>query len=85
LLDEELAGTGNLPLGLDDESPHDQFSVAPGRGDVIRSYTDAPTEAADPSGRMLGEDGLLELGVYSKVFGSEPAVGRAHPTKKNFH
>jgi hypothetical protein len=34
---------------------------------------------------MLGEDGLLELGVYSKVFGSEPAVGRAYPTKKNFH
>jgi hypothetical protein len=34
---------------------------------------------------MLGEDGLLELGVYSKVSGSGPAAGRAHPSKKEFH
>jgi hypothetical protein len=35
---------------------------------------------------MLGEDGLLELGVYSKVSGPGPAAGRAaHSTKKKFH
>ncbi len=61
LLDKELVGTGNLPLGIDDESPYNQFTVALGRGDVLLFYTDALTEAADPAGRVLGEHGLLEL------------------------
>ena len=30
-------------------------------GDLVLLYTDALTEAADPSGRMLGEPGLLAL------------------------
>jgi serine phosphatase RsbU (regulator of sigma subunit) len=61
LLDRELVGAGNLPLGLDDESPYHQFTVALGREDVVLFYTDALTEAADPSGRMLGEGELLGL------------------------
>jgi sigma-B regulation protein RsbU (phosphoserine phosphatase) len=56
------AGLGsNLPLGIDDDAPYEQFSLPMRRGDVVVLYTDAMTEAADPSGRMLGEDGLLDL------------------------
>lgn len=61
LLDHELAGRGNLPLGLDDDSPYDQFAVNLGPGDVLLFYTDALTEAMDPEGRLLGEDGLLAI------------------------
>ena len=32
-----------------------------GRGDLIVFYTDALTEAADGSGQLLGESGLLEV------------------------
>jgi sigma-B regulation protein RsbU (phosphoserine phosphatase) len=51
----------NLPLGLDEETAYDQFAVPLGRGDVVLFYTDALIEAADPSGRLLGEEGLLGL------------------------
>ncbi|MDR3621393.1 MAG: PP2C family protein-serine/threonine phosphatase [Paludisphaera borealis] len=61
LLDKEFAGAGNLPLGLDDDSPYNQFTVTLGAGDVLLFYTDALTEAMDASGRLLGEDGLLEI------------------------
>jgi serine phosphatase RsbU (regulator of sigma subunit) len=61
VLDKGVLAPGNLPLGVDDESPYDQFTVSLGRGDLVLFYTDALTEAADPGGRLLGEDGLLAL------------------------
>lgn len=61
VLGMEFAGSGNLPLGLDDDSPYNQFTVTLGKGDVLLFYTDALTEATDASGRLLGEDGLLEI------------------------
>jgi sigma-B regulation protein RsbU (phosphoserine phosphatase) len=61
LLDASSVARGNLPLGLDEDSPYSQFTVTLGRGDLLCFYTDALTEAADPSGRMLGEEGLLEI------------------------
>ena len=61
LLDKSAIETGNLPLGLDDQSPYHQFSVPLGTGDVVLFYTDALTEATDSSGQMLGEEGLLAL------------------------
>jgi len=60
-LDRTFDGAGNLPLGLDDDSPYNQFSVTLGEGDVLLFYTDALTEAMDSSGRLLGEDGLIEI------------------------
>ena len=60
-LDTDLVRTGNLPLGLDDETPYGQFTVRLGRGDFVLVYTDALSEATDGSGRMLGEEGLLSL------------------------
>ena len=52
---------GNLPWGLDDETPYHQFQQTLGVGDIVLFYTDALVEAADPSGRQLGEEGLLAL------------------------
>ena len=54
-------GAANLPLGIDDESPYDQFSVALGRGDVVVFYTDALIEARVERGPLLGEEGLLAI------------------------
>jgi sigma-B regulation protein RsbU (phosphoserine phosphatase) len=52
---------GNLPLGIDDDSTYHQFTVKLGPGDILCFYTDALSEAADSSGRLLGEDGLVRL------------------------
>lgn len=60
-LDHDPEAPGNLPLGLDDDSPYRQFAVDLGPGDVVLFYTDALTEAMDSSGRLLGEDGLIDL------------------------
>jgi sigma-B regulation protein RsbU (phosphoserine phosphatase) len=60
-LDKQIGEVGNLPLGLDDESAYHQFTVALEKGDCVIVYTDALIEAADSSGRLLGEEGLLEL------------------------
>jgi serine phosphatase RsbU (regulator of sigma subunit) len=51
----------NLPLGIDDAVAFVQAEIVLGRGDLVLFYTDALTEATDPSGRPLGEAGLLEL------------------------
>ncbi len=61
LLDKSVAETGNLPLGLDDDSPYHQFTVPLGEDDIVLLYTDALSEASDEAGKMLGEDGLLDL------------------------
>lgn len=61
-LDETIASSGNLPLGLDDDSPYLQFSVKLEPGDIVLFYTDALTEASssDTSG-CLGEEGLFKI------------------------
>ncbi len=56
-----VGDVGNLPWGLDDQTPYQQFSVHLGRGDLVLFYSDAMIEAADPAGRQLGEEGLLTL------------------------
>jgi serine phosphatase RsbU (regulator of sigma subunit) len=60
-LDKASLRQGNLPLGVDDESPYNQFTISLGRGDLLLFYTDALIEAADPAGQLLGEEGLLSL------------------------
>ena len=63
LLSQELVdheGAANLPLGLDDQTSYQTFDVELERGDLLAFYTDALSEAADPAGTLLGEDGLLE-------------------------
>jgi phosphoserine phosphatase RsbU/P len=62
LADDDAAGvtTGNLPLGVDDQSTYQNIEVQLARGDLVVFYTDALTEAKDSSGKLLGEAGLLE-------------------------
>jgi sigma-B regulation protein RsbU (phosphoserine phosphatase) len=61
ILDAASAGAANLPLGIDEETAYEQFSVALGKDDVLLFYTDALTEARDPADELLGEAGLLRL------------------------
>jgi serine phosphatase RsbU (regulator of sigma subunit) len=67
---------GNLPLGLDDQTRYRQFAIDLRRGDVVLFYTDALIEAADSAGRMLGEEGLLEL-VRALELREAPRIGPA--------
>jgi phosphoserine phosphatase RsbU/P len=52
-------GSGNLPLGLDEETRYHSFDLNLARGDIVVLYTDALSETAGPSGTLLGEKGLL--------------------------
>jgi sigma-B regulation protein RsbU (phosphoserine phosphatase) len=71
-----IGGVGNLPWGLDDRTPYQQFSVHLGRGDLILFYSDAMIEAADYAGRQLGEEGLLKL-TQGLGAGNPTEAGRA--------
>lgn len=51
---------GGLPLGIIDRTEYAQFAVTLSKGDVIVLYTDSMTEAMR-GGKLLGEEGLLEL------------------------
>jgi serine phosphatase RsbU (regulator of sigma subunit) len=68
-------GAANLPLGIDEETAYEQFSVALGKGDVVLFYTDALTEARHPAGELLGEAGLLRLAGGLRRGGPE-SLGR---------
>jgi len=70
------AGAGNLPLGIDGETPYEQFAVTLGKGDLVLVYTDALTEAqASDDGPLLGEEGLLAL-VRDLPVGDPSELGR---------
>lgn len=61
---QDLIGTGrvtNLPLGFDESTSYQQFSLTLEKGDIFLLYTDALTEARDGDDKMLGEAGLLSL------------------------
>ena len=61
-LDETIISTGNLPLGLDEDSPYLQFSVKLAPNDIVIFSTDAITEASpSDSDGCLGEEGLLKI------------------------
>lgn len=73
------AQSGNLPLGLDDETRYRMFDVVLGRGDLLMFYTDALIEAADSEGRLLGESGLLEKAQPARPDRPEPGRDRSRP------
>ncbi len=54
-------GISNLPLGIIDPTSYEQFAIRLEPSDIVVMYTDALMEAADASGRQLGERGLLEI------------------------
>lgn len=71
-------GLANLPLGLDDETHYGAATVELGPGDLVLFYTDALIEAADGSGQLLGESGLLEAARRLDTSNASPAsIGKA--------
>ena len=65
---------GNLPLGLDDSTRYQTFEIVLAPGDMAIFYTDALTEAADDSGKLLGEPGLLDAARAIDLADSSPDV-----------
>jgi phosphoserine phosphatase RsbU/P len=69
---------GNLPLGLDEATRYQTYDLTLGPGDLVVLYTDALTEAADPSGKLLGESGLLAIAAELDLTTPSPvAIGSA--------
>jgi sigma-B regulation protein RsbU (phosphoserine phosphatase) len=64
----------NLPLGLDEATRYQTFNLTLGPDDLVVFYTDALTEAADHSGKLLGESGLLKVASQLDVIDSEPGT-----------
>jgi serine phosphatase RsbU (regulator of sigma subunit) len=58
---DSVSSAMNLPLGVEEESTYDQFSLRLDPGDLVVFYTDALTEAMSPAGQLLGEPGLLAI------------------------
>lgn len=56
-----LSPVSNLPLGIVERTDYHQFTVKLDKGDFVLVYTDALTEARDPGGQILGEDGLMGI------------------------
>ena len=51
----------NLPLGIVDETEYAQVEATLEPGDMVLLVSDSLTEARDPKGQILGEQGLLEI------------------------
>jgi phosphoserine phosphatase RsbU/P len=75
---DDERGSANLPLGLDEETRYFTFELQLARGDLVVLYTDALSEAADPSGTLLGESGLLKFVRELDLLDPSPrAIGQA--------
>lgn len=58
---EDHDGPANIPLGVLDDAHYSARVVRLAKGDLALFYTDSLIEARAPGGKMLGEDGLVEL------------------------
>ncbi|WP_411232711.1 PP2C family protein-serine/threonine phosphatase [Marivita sp. S0852] len=54
-------GDGGLPIGLIEDAEYEDHTVKLHPGDKVLLYSDGFTEAMLPDGRMLDEDGFLEI------------------------
>ncbi len=57
----ESSNISNAPLGVIEDSQYHADALRMSDGDIVVLYTDALMEARQPGGRMLGEQGLLQL------------------------
>ena len=57
----ERRSLANMPLGVEDLSSYEQFGVRLSVGDLVVCYTDALLEASNKDGRLLGQQGLLDV------------------------
>lgn len=66
----------NLPLGVLEGTHYVQFAVKLSPGDIVFVYTDGLIEATNPSGIMLGQEGLLRLAQAGGTEGSPQALAQ---------
>ncbi|MFV0303625.1 MAG: PP2C family protein-serine/threonine phosphatase [Paracoccus sp. (in: a-proteobacteria)] len=57
----EIVGDGGMPVGVFGKPRFDEFHVRLNPGDRLLIASDGITEAADPDGNLLGDDGLMEI------------------------
>ena len=57
----EFIGNGGLPIGLVEEAQFEQVDFVMQTGDQLLLYSDGFTEAVMKDGRMLEQDGLVEI------------------------
>jgi len=57
----EYIGEGGMPIGLIPGATWEDFEVKMAKGDRLLLQSDGISECPDPSGELLGEDGLIEL------------------------
>ena len=57
----EQAGTGGFPVGLLETATYEHFDLQLNPGDNLWILSDGFTECPDPSGGLLGEDGLAQM------------------------
>jgi sigma-B regulation protein RsbU (phosphoserine phosphatase) len=57
----EQFGTGGFPVGLISGVIYEQFDIQMHPGDRLLILSDGFTECPDPTGQMLGEDGLADI------------------------
>jgi len=57
----DYLGSGGLPIGLIEEASYEGFETWLQPGDKLFLMSDGMTEAADPQGDQLGQDGLTRL------------------------
>jgi len=51
----------NLPFGIVEGAPYEQFVIEPKPDDLIVTFSDALIEAKSPAGDQIGQRGLLEM------------------------
>lgn len=61
---------GNVPLGIIEQAHYNQIALRLHVGDMVLCYTDSLIEARDADGRLVGEQGLLDL--ISEIDVAEP-------------
>jgi len=64
-------GPSNIPLGIEESEYYEQLNTRLKIGDLVLCYTDSLTESRDPSGELLGTEGVID--ILSRVDCSNPA------------
>ncbi|WP_415182499.1 PP2C family protein-serine/threonine phosphatase [Phaeovulum sp.] len=65
----EYVGSGGLPVGLLEGASYESFDVTLTPGDRLFLMSDGITEAINPKGEMLSEDGLAAMMVQYALLG----------------
>ncbi|MBS0187279.1 MAG: serine/threonine-protein phosphatase [Planctomycetes bacterium] len=73
-------GANNLPLGIVNGTPYEQFCVQLQQGDLLAVYSDAFLEAPGADGKPWGEAGLLS--VLNAIDTTDPSTIRSHVVRE---